>query len=64
MKAIPKSLHTVTAIVHVARYLRALSMPAYIGPNRAVDDALFVLGLRDRPDPHGLRAKAVKLLSA
>jgi hypothetical protein len=62
-KPIPKSLHTVTVLVAVAR----LHLRKYVSggsPGLAVDDALETLGLLGKPDPYGLRAAALKALAA
>jgi hypothetical protein len=59
-RPIPKSLHTVTVLVKLARHFEDWeSMP----PEDAVDFAMRSLGLRHLPDPHGLRAAALKQLN-
>lgn len=60
-KALPKSLHTVTAIVRVARYAQMLDE---MSDADAVKTALDVLGYAGAPDPHGLAAKALKAMEA
>jgi hypothetical protein len=62
-KPIPKSLHTVTVLVAVAR----LHLRKYVSggsPGLAVDDAIETLGLAGKPDTYGLRAAALKVLEA
>jgi transcription termination factor NusB len=59
-KPLPKSLHTVTAIVRVARYIMAKHpTPA----NIAVAEAVEVLGYYGASDPHALAAAALKQLT-
>lgn len=63
MNPIPKSLHTVRVVVRVAaefwRRREALTL------NDAVDQALRLLDYDPQtPDPHRLRAQAVKQLGA
>lgn len=60
-KPVAKSLHTVTVLMQLARSLQA-SGERYTGPNVAIDEAMGILSLNGRPDPHGLRAKAVALM--
>lgn len=60
-KALPKSLHTVTAIVQVAKY--ALMLDEMSNAD-AVQNAISVLGYAGATDPHGLVAKALKVLEA
>lgn len=58
---IPKSLHTVTALVNVARFV-ALN-DCTTAPANAIALAASVLGYTDStPDIHGLKAKAVAVL--
>jgi hypothetical protein len=56
---IPKSLHTVTALVNVARYIRTPTGTA----EDAVIRATILLGYTDAPDPHGLIARAIAALA-
>lgn len=65
-KALPKSLHTVTAIVQVARLIFDASAKACdpITKVGAVEEALAALGYAGAADPHGLAAKALKALEA
>jgi hypothetical protein len=64
-KPLPKSLHTVTVLVRVARHLQN-SEPSAARPNNetAVDEALVLLGHRDTPDTYCLGAAAVKQMNA
>jgi hypothetical protein len=63
---IPKSLHTVTALVNVARRLHATgAYPANIAAGSLISEAARVLGYGiDTPDPHGLLAAATYKLAA
>ncbi len=58
---LPKSLHTITAIVRVARFLIAQELNAM--PDGAVDRAVAILGYDLAVDPHGLAAKALAQLA-
>ena len=60
---LPKSLHTITAIINVAAHLRETSPFPGVGIQEAVNGALSILGYTNSPDPHGLAAKAVALMS-
>jgi hypothetical protein len=60
-KPLAKSLHTVTVLVRLARFVSA-NFAIHAGSDEAVDEALDILGLRDMPDPYGLRAAALKQL--
>lgn len=53
---LPKSLHTVTVLVAVAREL------PYSEPRESVARALAVLGYNNASDTYGLAAKAVRQL--
>jgi hypothetical protein len=55
---IPKSLHTITVIVNVAR-----TMPAHDNPYERIESALAILGYAGTPDPYGLKDKAAGILS-
>jgi hypothetical protein len=61
MKTLPKSLHTVTVLVNVAK--RYVECERY-SPADAVDRALTDLGYSDEAssDPYGLGAKALTIL--
>lgn len=60
MKTIPKSLHTVTVLVAVARLdMAARNSDAH----SAVHEALHVLGYANSPDIYGLAAKARAILA-
>lgn len=61
-KDVAKSLHTVTVLFQVAGLMRRLG-----GLNEndaALDAAMRELELAGRPDPHGLRSRALGLLEA
>lgn len=58
---LPKSLHTVTALVNVAIALRSARGVA-ISNVDAVTDALIALGYRNTPDEYNLASAAVKIL--
>lgn len=66
MKTLPKSLHTVTVLVNVARYVLKHG-PCHADKSRAeaVEDALILLGYDTDPaaDPYGLAARAVAELA-
>lgn len=66
IKALPKSLHTVTAIVQVARLIFDMGAKANDPVTKlgAVECALVALGYGGASDPHGLAAKALKVLEA
>ncbi len=59
---LPKSLHTVTAIVNVARHLRTAN-PTWT-PTQCVVWSVDVLGYGFGPDvdPYGLKARALAIL--
>lgn len=62
MSAIPKSLHTVTAVVRVAMHARRRDCESgeLMGCAYYVLNAFELLGyVRSDEDPHGLRAKSV-----
>lgn len=61
-KPIAKSLHTVTVLVQVARQMEKTIAVAHW--DRALDLAMEVLQLDNRPDPYALRAAALKQLRA
>lgn len=64
-KTLTKSLHTVSVIVNVARYMLASSASVARSSNpeqQAVDAALRVLGYGDAADPYGLATTALKQL--
>lgn len=60
MKPIPKSLHTVTVIVKLARYHHNAERGTY---DRSIAWAVKFLGYADTPDTHGLAAAALKQLA-
>ena len=55
---VAKSLHTLTVIQQVAADI----MRRQVDSETALDQALGILGLRGRPDPYGLAARALALL--
>lgn len=57
-----KSLHTVSAIVSVARHLMAVQYPLARDAAGAVRTALDILGYDGAADPYGLAARAVATL--
>jgi hypothetical protein len=57
---VAKSLHTLTVLQQVARiYLRTTCS----GQEAALDCAMVALGLAGRPDPFGLRDRALFLMT-
>jgi len=63
-KTLAKSLHTVSAIVAVAKQGPfRFDHVAYCRHTRNVDWALRILGYSDASDPYGLAARAVAILS-
>lgn len=67
VKPIPKSLHTVTVLVKLARYLKAASPRVSVPPrswDSWLDAALMLLDYSKTPDTHELRAAALKQLEA
>lgn len=61
MKPIPKSLHTVTVLVAIAREISILRHPYSV--EESVASAVCILGLEDAPDVYGLREQAIRKLS-
>lgn len=59
---IPKSLHTITAIANVARFIKTVHTHA--DDAAAIRSAVIVLGYIDTPDTYELAAKALKALNA
>ena len=60
-KPLPKSLHTVTAIVRVARFIYNEGCPSR---PEAIADAIDILGYRGAADPYGLAAASLKQMTA
>lgn len=60
MKNLPKSLHTVTVLVRMARVIHGHTL----GAEKAVDNVLEALGYTDAADSYGLRAAAIAQLKA
>ena len=59
-KPIAKSLHTITVMVQVARHIRDNDLS--ITREQALEDALIVLDLQDKPDTYSLKSAALKQL--
>lgn len=60
-KPVAKSLHTLTVLQQVARIF---TNDYYaLKPEPAMDKAMTVLGLAGRPDPYGLKARALELMT-
>lgn len=57
-KPIPKSLHTVSALVRLAQYLQTQGKSTL----QALDEAVAILGLSDAPDDYRLIDQAFKKL--
>ena len=57
---VAKSLHTLTVLQQVANVMRQHA--GYNDPETALLAALDALGLAGRPDPYGLRDRALVLL--
>lgn len=64
VKPIPKSLHTVTVLVKLARHFRVTQGWSYDNLEGPLDEALRFLGYATTPDTHELRAAALKQLEA
>jgi hypothetical protein len=62
---IPKSLHTVTALVNVGLHLwaDAAQRGVSMGTEYAVDRAAAILGYDDAGDTYGLKTRAAALLA-
>lgn len=64
-KPVAKSLHTLTVIQQVARLQMPTSGHSLAGmAEDGIDRAMTTLGLANRPDPYGLRDRALALLIA
>lgn len=61
-KPVAKSLHTITVLMQIARTMMRLA--GINDPERAMTAAMIELGLDGRPDPYGLREKALRLMAA
>lgn len=59
MKNLPKSLHTITAWVNVARFLAKQNG---LSPNNAAHAAAHILRLDEMSDTYELRAAVIKQL--
>lgn len=60
-KDVAKSLHTVTVLYQVAGLILRANFAETAAD--AIDLAMIELELANRPDPHGLRARAFALLT-
>lgn len=64
MKPIPKSLHTVTVLVTMAKLMQqAHEERATISNHSAVFSCMQALGYSDSPDTYGLMEQAIKKLN-
>lgn len=68
-KTLAKSLHTVTALVQVARLHETHGVGSNLldpdaARERQIDSAMATLGYAGASDPYGLRGKALKALTA
>ena len=61
-KPLPKSLHTITALIAMAKVLKAHR--GITSNELAVEEAVAEFGLTERPDAHGLAAYSVKMMDA
>jgi hypothetical protein len=59
MKTIPKSLHTITVLVAVARHMLA----SYETADQAIAAAVILLGYKGAPDEYQLASKARAILA-
>ena len=59
-KPLPKSLHTVTVLVRMARLIEQYE--PNIPWSEAVATVLIEMGLNDKPDTYGLKQAALKQL--
>lgn len=59
---IPKSLHTITVFVRVAKLIQATDQTG-LRNDDAIERAAAVLGYGDTPDNYELKAKALKQLN-
>jgi hypothetical protein len=58
---VAKSLHTLTVLQQVAELIHDLE--GVTDPAEALDKAMIALGLARRPDPYGLRDRALFLMT-
>lgn len=59
MKIVPKSLHTVTVLVKLAKHARGFIIMGDDSNRRSVDWAMDFLGYAAAPDAYGLAAAAL-----
>lgn len=68
MATVPKSLHTVTSVLRVARHLKSQRQAGFYASAACVDDAFRLLGYDPSgsgwDDSHGLRDKCVRLMES
>lgn len=64
MKPIPKSLHTVTVLVKLAKHARGLLIMGDNADRRSIAWAVEFLGYTGTPDTHELAAAALKQMGA
>lgn len=57
-KAVAKSLHTLTVIFQVARLIQTRE-GSPVAADAAIEEAMTILELAGRPDPYGLRDRAL-----
>jgi len=60
---IAKSLHTLTVLQQVAALIHGNDHMTAPYLEASMDKAMTVLGLAGRPDPYGLRARALELMT-
>ncbi len=60
MKTVPKSLHTVTVIVKLAKHARGFIIMGDDVDRRSIDWAMDFLGYGDAPDDYRLASAALK----
>lgn len=60
-KPVAKSLHTLTVVQQVAAVL--IDLGRFNDAESAIDGAMARLGLSNRPDPYGLRDRALALFN-
>lgn len=62
-KPLAKSLHTVSVLVHLARFIRCQSWAAPWSDVQCIDHACAILELDGKPDVYDLKGQALKQLS-
>jgi hypothetical protein len=61
-RQLPKSLHTITVLENLARHFMVQCGVQVHHPDDAMDMAMRILKLDTMPDPHSLKAAALKKL--